>query len=117
MDEAARCSRVGFLSNGRLLTEGPPAALTAQLDGRLLELMAEPRAAARRLCLEDPDIEDAAMFGDRLHLRVRQTAGPLARLPGALAKAGVIVNSLRPIRPSLEDAFIALLQQTEGRHG
>jgi ABC-2 type transport system ATP-binding protein len=117
MDEAARCSRVGFLSGGRLLTEGPPAVLTARLDGRLLELMAEPRAIARRLCLEDPDVEDAAMFGDRLHLRVRQTAGPLERLPVALPDKGVTVTSLRPIRPSLEDVFIALLQQGEAQHG
>jgi ABC-2 type transport system ATP-binding protein len=110
MDEAARCSRVGFMYGGRLLTEGTPRALTAGLSGRVLELAAHPKDAARRVALADPDVEDALAFGDRLHLRVRGPAGPLERLPGALAKAEVQVERLRPIPPSLEDVFISLLE-------
>ena len=42
MDEAARCTRLGFLREGRLLTEGTPAQLRARLEGRILELSVAP---------------------------------------------------------------------------
>lgn len=110
MDEAARCSRVGFMYQGRILTEGAPRELTAHLNGRVLELAAHPKEKAREIVLADPDVEDALAFGDRLHLRVRRTDGPLARLPRALDEAGVKMDRLRPIPPSLEDVFISLLE-------
>ncbi len=109
MDEAARCNRLGFMYQGRLLTEGAPRELTANMNGRILELTAQPKDKAREVSLADPDVEDALAFGDRLHLRVRQLDGPANRLPAALAAAGVNVSRLRPIPPTLEDAFISLL--------
>jgi hypothetical protein len=79
---------------------------------------------ARQICGADPEVEDAAAFGERLHLRLRPApaergvlapaSGALERLPRDLAAAGVQVQDLRPIAPSLEDAFIALLQSGRG---
>ncbi len=109
MDEAVRCNRLGFMYQGRILTQGTPRELTAGMNGRILELIAHPKDKARDVCLADPDVEDALAFGDRLHLRVRQIDGPVSRLPDALGHAGVAVDRLRPIPPSLEDAFISLL--------
>jgi ABC-2 type transport system ATP-binding protein len=110
MDEAVRCQRVGFMHSGRLLVEGSPRELVASMTGRVLELAARPKEAARAVARADPDVEDVIAFGDRFHLRVRETAGPMARLPAALAAAGAQVERLRPTAPSLEDVFISLLQ-------
>jgi ABC-2 type transport system ATP-binding protein len=115
MDEAARCSRVGFMHGGRLLVEGTPRELTAGFAGHVLELAATPRRDVRVVALADPDVEDVLAFGDRLHLRVRDAAGPLARLPGELAGAGITVQRLRPVTPSMEDVFISLLASEAGR--
>ncbi len=115
MDEAARCTRVGFMHSGRLLVEGAPRELTAAMAGRVLELAAHPKEVARALAVADPDVEDVIAFGDRFHLRVRGADGPLQRLPPALAAAGAQLERLRPVAPSLEDAFIALLQAQSGR--
>jgi ABC-2 type transport system ATP-binding protein len=112
MDEAVRCNRLGFMYQGRILTQGTPRELTASMNGRVLELIARPKDRAREVCLADPDVEDALAFGDRLHLRVRQTEGPLSRLPAALQGAGVSTDRLRSIPPSLEDAFISLLAKS-----
>ncbi len=110
MDEAARCGRLGFMHNGRLLLEGAPRALTQPLAGHVLELAARPKDTARAVAQADPDVEDVTTFGDRFHLRVRAPAGPLARLPAALAAAGAQLDRLHPAAPSLEDVFISLLQ-------
>jgi drug efflux transport system ATP-binding protein len=112
MDEAARCSRIGFMHSGRLLIEGAPRELTASLNGRVLELAAHPKDKAKFLAQNDPEVEDVLTFGDRFHLRVKDTAGPLDRLPKLLATAEVKVDRLRPIAPSLEDVFISLLNRT-----
>lgn len=113
MDEAERCNRLGFMAHGHLLIEGAPRELTASLEGHMLELGAHPKELARRVARTDPDVADALAFGDRLHLRVNDPRGPLARLPVALRDARVEVTRLREISPTLEDVFIALLEQSE----
>jgi len=112
MDEAMRFSRVIFMDKGRALLEGRPRQLIQRLSGRILELDATPQAAARPVALADPDVEDVQSFGEQLHLRVADPAGPLARLPKALEAAGVKLNDLKPVEPTLEDVFIHLLETT-----
>jgi ABC-2 type transport system ATP-binding protein len=118
MDEAARCNRLGFMLDGRILMEGTPRQLTGMLAGRILMLFCNQRAAARAVCQADPDVEDVAAFGERLHLRLSAGATapggsggaqePIARLRASLSAAGVRVDELAEIPASLEDVFIAL---------
>jgi ABC-2 type transport system ATP-binding protein len=112
MDEAGRCNRVGFLQAGRLVVEGPPGRLRAMLAGRILEVVGRPLVALRETARADPDVEDAQMFGDRLHLRVR--AGALTavgdRIRAAAADRRIAVERVRAIDAGLEDVFISLLE-------
>ena len=43
MDEAVRCTRLGFMVAGRLLTTGSPRELVSPLAGRILELARTPK--------------------------------------------------------------------------
>jgi ABC-2 type transport system ATP-binding protein len=112
MDEAARCTRVGFIARGRLMLEGTPGELRNRLQGRVVELAGQPLATLRRLVQSDPNVEDVHMFGDRLHLRVQDGQGEavLARLKESLPAQGISVNRLRLIAPQLEDVFMDLLE-------
>jgi len=111
MDEAMRFNNVIFMNKGKALMNGTPRQLLRRLDGRVLELAAEPQALARPVAAADPDVEDVHAFGDRLHLRVRELAGPLARLPAAIVAAGLKLTHVRPVAPTLEDVFMELLEQ------
>ena len=115
MDEAARCQRVGFMRQGALLVEGPPDHLRQQLEGRILELYGQPLGLLRRVARADPLVEDAQMFGDRLHLRVQAGTGQavIERLNQNIPAAGGQLSLVRPIPPGLEDVFIALLEENE----
>jgi ABC-2 type transport system ATP-binding protein len=117
MDEAIRFNRVLFMNHGRVLTEGVPRDLMCRLDGRVLELAAEPQVAARQIASQDPDVEDVHAFGEYTHLRVRAAEGPLARLPGRLQAAGIDLHHLAPVPATLEDVFIQLLQSEAAQHG
>lgn len=111
MDEAMRFNRVVFMNKGRALTSGVPRELLNLLEGRILELATDSQMSARAVVMADPEVEDVHAFGDRLHLQVAGAAGPMARLPRALAAAGVNLIHLKPAPPTLEDVFINLLEK------
>lgn len=115
MDEAARCTRIGFMSDGQIIREGTPSQIRSLLDGRVLELTGAPLPLLRRLAQTDPDVEDVQMFGDRLHLRVRsgQVEQVAERLQASLPAGGAQVNRLRQIPPQLEDVFMSLLEVSQ----
>ena len=115
MDEAVRCSRVGFLRAGRLIVEGPPRRLRETLRGRILELSGKPEALLLQAARSDPDVQDAQRFGDRLHLRIRPGRAEVvqARLGEEIRAAGGQVERLGEIAPLLEDVFIDLAGEKE----
>jgi len=117
MDEAMRFNRVIFMNHGRALTQGAPRDLMQGLAGRILELATGQNIAARKIALEDPDVEDVHTFGEYLHLRVRSAEGPLERLPKKLTAAGIALAHLKPVPASLEDVFIQLLEMEEQANG
>jgi ABC-2 type transport system ATP-binding protein len=115
MDEASRCHRVGFMKAGKIITEGTPSNLRAQLAGRILELRGSPLHILRHVAHADPDVEDVAAFGDKLHIRVRADKAGLImkRLPEEIKAAGGLLTELRAIPSTLEDVFIALSEDRE----
>lgn len=112
MDEASRCTRVGFMQHGRLLMEAPPDVLRDRLAGRIVEVHGKPLPILRDLAARLVDVEQAHRFGDRLHLRVR--AGRAEAVIKSLKREGRIhdaeITVIRSIPPQLEDAFIAFLE-------
>src|SRR5512136_2597399 len=56
MDEAARCTHVGFIERGQLIVEGTPGQVVTRLNGRMLELVGEPLDELRRATAADADV-------------------------------------------------------------
>jgi len=110
MDEAERCNRVGFLSQGQLLTVGTPQELKAAYPHELLELRAKPAGLALTLARQLPDVLDVQVFGEALHLVVEEAKVALEPVRIQLEQAGLEQVHLRPIPPSIEDIFMALLR-------
>ena len=115
MDEAERCGRIVYLSDGKLVAQGAPDAVargsglvTFEATGAELDL------AARRL-RRLPGVEAAAVFGSALHIAgLDRAALVLAtrvldgeRGGGGAAGAGAL--TWHEVAPRLEDVFIHLL--------
>lgn len=108
MDEAERAAHVGLMNQGRIIATGSPASLRALMEGEILEVVAEPQAAAKNVLRGHPSVRSLEVFGDRLHVLV--PAGEAQRgIESALASAGVTLKSIRRIPPSLEDVFVSRL--------
>jgi ABC-2 type transport system ATP-binding protein len=117
MDEAGRCGRVGFMRYGKILVEGIPDELRSLLNGRILEVHGEPLPLLRELARADENVEDAQMFGDRLHLRVHPGSAQavIENLEVIIPAQGGKLTLLRSINPQLEDVFIDLLESQRAK--
>jgi len=115
MDEAMRCARVGFMKDGKMVIEGQPENLRASLIGRVLELQGNPLTSLRKLAKQDIDVEDAQMFGDRLHIRVREGKAKvvISRLRTQSQTKEYEISRIEETSPQLEDFFIYLLEKQE----
>jgi ABC-2 type transport system ATP-binding protein len=115
MDEAGRCGRVGFMRSGKIMLEGQPDELRKRLMGRIIEVHGQPLTTLRELARQDQNVEDAQMFGDRLHLRVKPGSAKavMRGLKGKAPAQGSQLSLLRTITPQLEDVFIDLLEKQQ----
>jgi ABC-2 type transport system ATP-binding protein len=104
-DELA--DRVGIIDGGRIVAEGTPRELKAQVGRPHLELH-----------IAEGDVERArsivAEFGRRLPARdgailveVEQGAADVAPILRAIDHAGLAVDSLELVQPTLDDVFLA----------
>jgi ABC-type multidrug transport system ATPase subunit len=105
MDEAERCGRIVYLSDGRLVVQGTPDAVAKGGGLVVFEASGPDLDVAARGLRAMPGVEAAAVFG--LVLRIAGTNR------AALEQATRSLNGLtwREVEPKLEDVFIHLLSQ------
>jgi ABC-2 type transport system ATP-binding protein len=68
MDEAERCTEVGFIEEGRLLAKAPPRALKESFHAKLLEIDVEPIMPALVRLREVPEILGVSLRSGALRL-------------------------------------------------
>lgn len=107
MDEAERCDRIAYLANGRKIAEGRVEDILARSS--LITFRGEG-ADVRRLSEAlkgKPGLDHVAYFGAALHVSGKDRA----KLQAGLASVGASDVVWQEVRPSLEDAFIALMSE------
>jgi ABC-type multidrug transport system ATPase subunit len=112
MDEAERCSRVGYIYNGELIAVGtleelrrlpgvqPPGTVRYAVH---TEDVMPAFSAARAL----PYVQDTTIFGRDLHVVVTADVSEDS-LRDDLVKQGCAITGVERIEPSLEDVFVAI---------
>jgi ABC-2 type transport system ATP-binding protein len=114
LDEAERCARVALLHEGRLLALDTPSALVAAHPGGLVEVIASDHRAAAETLRRVAGVSEVQMFGERAHVRLATSdQRAVRRLEHEMRAAGLAVESVRAIAPSLEDVFIGRLGETQ----
>ncbi len=109
MDEVARADHACFIFDGKKLTEGSPDELPALFDGQLFYLDAEPTASLDRQLNNIKGLE-ARRFGAGMHLYLNHDDS-IDNYVDELIKIKIITTQIKPIKPSLEDSFIQLMEQ------
>jgi len=114
MEEAEYCHRLALMNRGRVIALDTPAALRALLTEPLLEITTDHGPAVAQLLQGAPGVIEAAMFGREVHVMVEDAAAAARDLPALLAAQGHRVHGVQPVRPSLEDVFVALVRREGG---
>ena len=111
MDEAARCSRVGLIYQGRLVVCDTPEQIRGMVEGELIELRPGDLNRARAVLNDLDGVLEIQTYGDLMHIFVEDAEAGQTAIPQALEAVGVAVSAVRQIRPRMEDAFISLIRR------
>jgi ABC-2 type transport system ATP-binding protein len=114
MDEAEYCHRLALMYRGKIIAIGPPGTLKQQLeDYTLVNLESSDLVESMKALERVEGVGEVAIYGGGLHLTVQDAAAASPRIRQALAERGIRVQSLEVIQPSMEDVFVALIEEEE----
>lgn len=114
MDEAERCTEVGFIENGRLLAKASPRALKASFRARLLEIDVEPLMAALVRLRETPELLGVSLRSGSLRLYAPESEQLIARWREDWPFPDIRLLGERWVEPDMEDVFTAYSQGYDG---
>jgi ABC-type multidrug transport system ATPase subunit/ABC-type multidrug transport system permease subunit len=107
MDEAERCTHVGYMRGGVLLASGTPDQLrrlppVTPAGTRRVEVVGGNAATLLARLRTHAAVREATCFGQAVH----------ALVDAACADESLVVNgaAIRPVEPSLEDVFVRLVR-------
>jgi hypothetical protein len=118
MDEAERCSHVGYIHQSRLIALGKPVDLkqipeVTPAGTRRYELTCTTPSDALARAKAHTCVHDATLFGDTLHLLIDQHE-PIDSFLATVCPADSAA-SLRPIGATLEDVFVILSRARQSK--
>jgi ABC-2 type transport system ATP-binding protein len=113
LDEAERCNRLTLLHSGRALYCDTPAELKKHMPGALIAISSTEGRAVRSAISGRPGVSQVLLVGDGVHAVVDDADLRIPQLREALRLAGVSVSGIAVASPSIEDAFVALLETGE----
>jgi len=108
MDEAEYCGRVGIMRDGKLLAMDKPSELKEHaLPGIAWDVFAQPLLPALTALEQCPGVLRAGLTADHLRAITPVKMNPRS-IRRFLIAAGIQVERLEPVEPTLEDVFLAL---------
>jgi ABC-2 type transport system ATP-binding protein len=110
MDEAERCTEVGFIENGRLLAKASPRALKDSFRAHLLEIDVEPLMPALVRFREMPEVLGVSLRSGSLRLYASEAEQLIARWREKWPFSDLRLLGERWVQPDMEDVFTAYSQ-------
>ena len=119
MDEAERCSEVGYIYHSKLIARGKPKDLKRLPEitpegAHWFEVLCEEPTRVLSLLRQAPEIIDATIFGESVHV-LAQKGVDRGWIAAALKAADGDRIECRPVLPSLEDVFVTLTRHHRAR--
>ncbi|MDD5249889.1 MAG: ABC transporter ATP-binding protein [Rhodocyclaceae bacterium] len=110
LDEAERCDRLALLHDGRMVHCDTPAGLKAKMPGAMIEVAAAEPRRVRDAVQKLPGVAGVLLIGIGAHIHVDDAGRRLPEIAAALSAAGIATTEIGEVAPSIEDLFVALLE-------
>jgi ABC-2 type transport system ATP-binding protein len=111
MDEAEYCNTIGMMFRGQMIALASPDSLRDMLPGTLVQMDCDRPNQAKAVLDDLPGVIEAAVHGALMHVSL-ESLDSQAEVERALAQAGIQVNQIETIQPSLEDVFIYMVDKS-----
>ena len=109
LEEADKlCDRLAIIDGGRIVAEGTPERLKAQMGHDVVSVsLASADPAATEAALRGlPGLERVVVEPEALALYVEDGAGSIAEIVRRLDREGIAVEAISVSRPTLDDVFL-----------
>ena len=117
MDETEYCHRVALMHRGKVIALGSPAELKGSLEHHNIFYVEVPDLLDAMNALDGVDeVSDVAVFGAGLHVTSDNPDPQAPAIRNALARKAILPSRLEPITASMEDVFVARIEQEESSH-
>ena len=110
MDEAEHCNMIGLMHDGRLIAWADPDTLKSRMEGQLLEIDCRPAMEAIPILLDLPEVREVVLHGRLLHVTTVETSHVIPRIEETMHEHNIVVSSIEPAVPSLEDVFVSMIE-------
>jgi ABC-2 type transport system ATP-binding protein len=110
MDEAERCTEVGFLQNGRLLAKASPRALKSSFRTNLLEIDVDPVMPALVRLRSVPEILGVSLRSGAIRIYAAEPEKLMANWRKQWPFSDLRLLDERWVEPDMEDVFTAYSQ-------
>lgn len=109
MDEAERCHQLAILTRGKLMAEGTPQNLMADIGANVVEIASDHLRDLKQKLLALPQVRSAAQQGIRLRVLIeREQNDPVEFLKKQLPEFS---GNMSVVHASLEDVFVTVTQK------
>ncbi len=120
MDEAERCTYVGYIYLSQLIALGKPSALKTRPEitpeGCIrFEIVPDDPTLALRIVRSIPGVRSVTFFGESIHLLMDRDLNP-STLQHTLADHGVTTARMNEMGATLEDVFVTLTELMETKN-
>ncbi|HEX9884116.1 MAG TPA: ABC transporter ATP-binding protein [Desulfobaccales bacterium] len=111
MEEAEFCDRLLLIYQGRIIAQGTPGELKGEVREAILAVFPDDLDGALALIKKLPQVAEAAVFGDGLHIATTRPQEVEPAIQEILSAHHIAFGRMERVPPSLEDAFISLVQR------
>ncbi len=116
LDEAEYCNDIRLIHAGRIVAGGSPQELkTRYIKNPILEVSCDRTVEAMEILQKEPWVLETSIFGLTLHISVAEEEEGNRLVRARLAQAGIAVDRVDRIMPSLEDVFIHKIEEQAAR--
>ena len=114
MDEAEHCHHLCFIQRGRIIADGSPTAIKAEImQGQVLEISSSDAIKTLKTLREAQtslDLQEIELYGALVHVVAPDIDKKQRKIKKLLKKEKIDVSGMAIVEASLEDVFIASMK-------
>ena len=116
MDEASLCDRVALIQDAKIMQIDTPEGIVSQFRKQLFAIRTANMYKLKDDLRHYPDCKSVHLFGQYLHFTSKTEVSVIEQTTKYLETMGHINIMIMPVKPTIEDCFIALMTDKSAIH-